>query len=85
MAAAAVATAVPDYLSDPDACLKDTEVTWRLGRAPDYSKTRKYWKESKWLFLQSLPSTNVCGLECRFLVLQAQALPRVDLKEQYPT
>jgi len=50
MAAAAVETppapAVPDYMTDPDAALKDSNVTWRLGRAPDYSKTRKYWAES---------------------------------------
>jgi len=51
MAAALVeappAPAVPDFLSDPDAVLKDTNVTWRLGRAPDYTKTRKYFEESE--------------------------------------
>lgn len=38
--------ALPDYLTDPDAVLKDTEVKWRYGRAPDYSKTRKVFHES---------------------------------------
>ncbi|KAF3008962.1 hypothetical protein E8E13_011451 [Curvularia kusanoi] len=39
--------ALPDYLTDPDAVLKDTEVNWRYGRAPDYSKTRKVFSETK--------------------------------------
>jgi hypothetical protein len=41
------APALPDYLTDPDAVLKDTEVKWRYGRAPDYSKTRKVFSESE--------------------------------------
>jgi hypothetical protein len=40
------APALPDYLTDPDSVLKDTDVTWRYGRAPDYSKTRKVFAES---------------------------------------
>ena len=39
--------ALPDYLTDPDAVLKDTEVEWRYGKAPDYSKTRSVFSESK--------------------------------------
>ncbi|KAH6618636.1 hypothetical protein C7974DRAFT_440992, partial [Boeremia exigua] len=39
--------ALPDYLTDPDAVLKDTEVKWRYGRAPDYSKTRQVFSETK--------------------------------------
>jgi len=38
---------LPDYVLDEDAVLKDTDVNWRHGRAPDYSKTRKVWAESK--------------------------------------
>lgn len=38
---------LPDYVLDEDAVLKDTNVNWRHGRAPDYSKTRKVWAESK--------------------------------------
>jgi hypothetical protein len=40
---------LPDYVLDADAVLKDTNVNWRHGRAPDYSKTRKVWSESKQL------------------------------------
>jgi hypothetical protein len=40
------APVLPDYLTDPDSVLKDTDVTWRYGRAPDYSKTRKVFAES---------------------------------------
>lgn len=47
--------AVPDYLSDPDATLKDAHASWRYGKAPDYSNTRKVWAESTyrlWAMLQ---------------------------------
>jgi hypothetical protein len=40
------APGLPDYVLDADAVLKDTDVNWRHGRAPDYSKTRKIWSES---------------------------------------
>ncbi|CAI6269553.1 unnamed protein product [Periconia digitata] len=39
--------ALPDYVTDPDAVLKDAEANWRYGRAPDYSKTRKVFAETK--------------------------------------
>jgi hypothetical protein len=45
--AEAAAPALPDYVLDEDAVLKDTDVKWRHGRAPDYSKTRKVFAESK--------------------------------------
>ncbi|KAF2262417.1 hypothetical protein CC78DRAFT_561338 [Lojkania enalia] len=38
---------LPDYLTDPDAVLGDTQADWRYGRAPDYSKTRKMFEETK--------------------------------------
>ncbi|KAI4728544.1 hypothetical protein E4T49_03673 [Aureobasidium sp. EXF-10728] len=41
------APSIPDYLADPDAVLKDTQAKWRYGRAPDYSKTRKVYAETK--------------------------------------
>jgi hypothetical protein len=41
------APSLPDYVTDPDAVLKDKNVNWRYGRAPDYSKTRKVFAESK--------------------------------------
>lgn len=46
----APAPGLPDYLASPNAVLGDTEVQWRYGRAPDYSKTRKVWAESKQSF-----------------------------------
>ena len=42
--------AIPDYLADPDAVLKDTNSKWRYGRAPDYSKTRKVYAESEFAY-----------------------------------
>jgi hypothetical protein len=45
--AEAPAPGLPDYVLDEDAVLKDTNVNWRHGRAPDYSKTRKIFSESK--------------------------------------
>ncbi|KAK4099024.1 hypothetical protein N658DRAFT_498836 [Parathielavia hyrcaniae] len=41
------APGLPDYVLDEDAVLKDAGVNWRHGRAPDYSKTRKVWSETK--------------------------------------
>lgn len=51
--AEAPAPALPDYVLDADAVLKDANVKWRHGRAPDYSKTRKIWNESKPIQLSS--------------------------------
>ncbi|RYP63010.1 hypothetical protein DL771_009465 [Monosporascus sp. 5C6A] len=36
-----------DYLSDPDAVTKDSNATWRYGKAPNYSKTREVWAQTK--------------------------------------
>ncbi|KAL5387658.1 hypothetical protein DPSP01_003454 [Paraphaeosphaeria sporulosa] len=46
--------ALPDYVTDPDAVLKDTNVKWRYGRAPDYSKTRQVFAASKY----TIPANN---------------------------
>lgn len=40
------AAGLPDYVLDHNAVMKD-EANWRYGRAPDYTKTRKVWEESK--------------------------------------
>lgn len=44
------APGLPDYLTDPDAVLKDHDANWRYGRAPDYSKTRKVFAESEKIY-----------------------------------
>ncbi|KAI9146888.1 Pathogen-related protein [Paramyrothecium foliicola] len=41
------APGLPDYMTDPDAVLRDLECQWRYGRPPDYSKTRQVFEESK--------------------------------------
>lgn len=41
------APALPDYLTDPDAVMKDAGATWRYGKPPDYSNTRKVWSQSE--------------------------------------
>lgn len=46
---------VPDYLANPNAVLGDTDVLWRYGRAPDYSKTRKVWEESEYAHCPIVP------------------------------
>ena len=40
------AQALPDYVRDADAVLKDTEAAWRHGRVPNYSKTREFYEQS---------------------------------------
>ncbi|KAL1410543.1 hypothetical protein Q8F55_004556 [Vanrija albida] len=37
---------LPDYATNPDAVLGD-DAKWRLGRAPDYSKTREVYRAGK--------------------------------------
>ncbi|KAH8834783.1 hypothetical protein DL96DRAFT_1665888 [Flagelloscypha sp. PMI_526] len=36
----------PDYVTDPDSVLRD-KVTWRFGRAPDYTMNRRTYAETK--------------------------------------
>ena len=44
----AKAAGTPDFLTSPDAVLKD-EAAWRYGRAPDYSNTREVFRQSTFL------------------------------------
>ncbi|KAI9711469.1 MAG: hypothetical protein M1820_002032 [Bogoriella megaspora] len=41
------APALPDYVLSPNAVLKDDKAGWRYGRAPDYTKTRTFYEETK--------------------------------------
>ncbi|KAF2155545.1 hypothetical protein K461DRAFT_290566 [Myriangium duriaei CBS 260.36] len=54
---AEAAPALPDYLTNPDATLGDKDAAWRYGKAPDYSKTREVWEQTKHMTHQagSLP------------------------------
>ncbi|KAK3986437.1 hypothetical protein QBC44DRAFT_222982, partial [Cladorrhinum sp. PSN332] len=38
---------LPDYVLDPDAVLKDVNINWRYGNAPDYSRTREFFEQTK--------------------------------------
>ncbi|KAI1376589.1 hypothetical protein F4677DRAFT_419001 [Hypoxylon crocopeplum] len=39
--------AMPDYMTGPNAVLKDAGAQWRNTQPPDYSKTRKFFSETK--------------------------------------
>ncbi|PWY87383.1 hypothetical protein BO70DRAFT_420988, partial [Aspergillus heteromorphus CBS 117.55] len=41
------AEALPDYVLDSNAVLKDTQAAWRHGSPPDYSKTRAFYEETR--------------------------------------
>jgi len=41
------AAALPDYVVDPNAVLKDTAATWRFHKVPDYSKTRQSYDTTR--------------------------------------
>jgi hypothetical protein len=41
------AETLPDYVLDDNAVLKDDVASWRYGKAPDYSKTRAFYQDSK--------------------------------------
>ena len=45
-------SALPDYLVDPNAVLKD-EAAWRYGRAPDYTNTRAVYEKCEFTILSS--------------------------------
>ncbi|KAK4160422.1 hypothetical protein QBC43DRAFT_245596 [Cladorrhinum sp. PSN259] len=45
--AEASAPKLPDYVLDPDAVLKDSNINWRYGKAPDYSRTREFFEQTK--------------------------------------
>ncbi|KAI1504929.1 hypothetical protein F5X99DRAFT_331372 [Biscogniauxia marginata] len=38
---------IPDFMTDPDAVLHDSEAEWRYSRPPDYTRTRKYFAETR--------------------------------------
>lgn len=42
--------ALPDYLTDPNAVLKDA-VDWRYGKPPDYNNTREVWERSSYSYI----------------------------------
>ncbi|KAK6078837.1 pathogen-related protein [Seiridium cupressi] len=52
-----MATGLPDYVLDDNAVMKDDNAKWRYGKAPDYTKTRQIWRDSKRMSheAQSLP------------------------------
>ncbi|KAI1133976.1 hypothetical protein F5Y05DRAFT_417641 [Hypoxylon sp. FL0543] len=41
------ASAVPDFMSDPNAVLKDIDAQWRNTNPPDYTRTRKFYSETR--------------------------------------
>ncbi|KAI0803645.1 hypothetical protein GGR55DRAFT_662512 [Xylaria sp. FL0064] len=40
-------TGLPDYMTNPNAVLKDVDAEWRYKQPPDYKKTRKHYEETK--------------------------------------
>ncbi|KAF7534952.1 hypothetical protein G7054_g5752 [Neopestalotiopsis clavispora] len=41
------APALPDYMTDQNAVLGDSQAAWRFGKPPDYTNTRKVFTETK--------------------------------------
>jgi hypothetical protein len=39
-------SALPDYVVDPNAVLKDVSAKWRHGKVPDYTQTRADYQRS---------------------------------------
>ncbi|OTA83895.1 hypothetical protein M434DRAFT_378080 [Hypoxylon sp. CO27-5] len=40
-------SALPDFMNDPNAVLKDIDAQWRNSQPPDYTRTRKFYSETK--------------------------------------
>lgn len=65
IASTAEAPVLPGIYTDPNFVLGDTSATWRYGRPPDYSKTRRLFAESKSFMILCRPrckirSTSLC-------------------------
>jgi len=43
--------ALPDFYTNPNAVLGDLSASWRYGKPPDYSKTRKVYEESEFFLI----------------------------------
>lgn len=41
------APVLPDYMTNQNAVLGDLEATWRFGKPPDYTNTRKVFAQSE--------------------------------------
>lgn len=42
-----MAADLPDFMTDPNAVLKDTEHEWRYKRVPDYKKVNEAYEKGK--------------------------------------
>jgi hypothetical protein len=42
---------LPDFMTNPNAVLGDTEHEWRYGRIPDYSKVNVTFEEGKMIVM----------------------------------
>ncbi|KAB2570544.1 Translation initiation factor IF-2 [Lasiodiplodia theobromae] len=70
--------AMPDYLADADAVLKDQGVKWRYGRPPDYSKTRKVYAETKQMNHQSGSLIQMVENLVKNWEIEASFKPRIE-------
>lgn len=79
------APALPDYVLSPDAVFSDTEAQWRYGRPPDYSQTRRVWKEGESvLTLFSAMKQKMLAIEVRRSTVTPQRLLACQLQVTVP-
>lgn len=55
------APALPGFYTDPNFVLGDSSATWRFGKPPDYSKTRRLFAESKYFMIICCPWSRICS------------------------
>lgn len=72
------APALPDYVTNPDAVLGDKDAKWRYGRAPDYSKTRKVFAESKQMNHEALSLPDLVQNLVKNWEVEASFKPNID-------
>lgn len=75
------AAALPGFYTNPNYVLGDSSATWRFGKPPDYSKTRRLFAESKSFWFLAVPNTEAV-LYSLFLTrggsLHSKGIPRFN-------
>lgn len=80
-ASEAPAPAFPDYMTDPNAVLKDIDASWRYGKPPDYTNTRRVFAESKTDIFDCIYTGNVLNIPSSQEMQPRTKLPRASCRE----
>lgn len=69
---------LPDYVLTPNATLGDDKATWRHGRAPDYSNTRKVYESTKTMSHEAASLPNLVENLVKNWEVEASFKPEIE-------